>query len=107
MSLYADYVWEREGFETIEDEYGFATFKVDGEGCYIRDIFVSKTMRCTAHASGYADQIAGKARERGCTYLTGSVFADCDGTASLKVLLAYGFKLSHALDDMIYFRKEL
>jgi len=106
-SLYAQYVLEREGFETIENDYGFATFKIEEDECYIRDIFVKKEHREKSIASELADFIMDRARTAGCRYLTGSVFADEDGTPSLKVLLAYGFSLSNVEGDMIYFKKEI
>jgi GNAT superfamily N-acetyltransferase len=107
MSLYAQYVKEREGYDTIEDEYGFATFKIDGEECYIRDIFVVNGFREHGSAAKLADFIADHAKKVGCTHLLGSVYVDEQGTASLKVLLGYGFKLSHADGNMIYFKKGL
>ncbi len=114
MSLYADYIREREGFETIEDDKGFATYKFnytrDCDGhcyCYIRDIFVKPEFRRSRAASHYADLISEKARLADFTHLLGSVYIDEEGTTSLKVLLGYGFKLSHTDGNLIYFKKEL
>lgn len=107
-SLYGQYISEREGFEIIENEHGFATYQVDKTRCYIRDIYVSRETRQMNLASQMADEVAIKAKSLGCTHLVGSVCpqAKCS-TASLKVLLAYGFKLESARDNLIIFTKEL
>lgn len=107
-SLYGQYIFEREGFEIVEDEFGFASYFVSGEECYIRDIFVKADHRNENHASKYADQIAAIAKERGCKVLTGTVAPLAKGsTASLKVLLSYGFKLHSSNSEKIIFIKEI
>lgn len=108
-SLYAEYIKERENFEIIEDERGFATFKTFENGeCYIRDIFVRKEYRKSNIASMYADQITEIAKRRGCTYLTGTVSPKANGsTISMAVLLGYGFKLLDSQNDKIVFIKEI
>jgi len=107
-SLYAQYREEREGAAVIEDEYGFASCIFGDDHAYIDEIFVVKEKRKEGHASKYADKIALMAKERGLNKLYGSVCTEAKGaTASVKVLLAYGFKLSHCEENMIYFIKEI
>lgn len=108
MSLYGDYIKEREDKEIIEDQYGFATFVFLPEHCYIVDIYVKPEFRKQNIASKYADQITVMARERGYSKLLGSVAMKAHGvTTSLRVLLAYGFKLQESNADMIYLVKEI
>lgn len=110
MSLYGDYIAEREGFYIVEDDCGFATFRYNFEAleCYIRDIYVKPAHRKDHVASRYADKIAELAKDEGCKHLTGTVAPGTAGaTASLKVLLAYGFKLHSIQDGLIWFSKEL
>lgn len=107
MSLYGDYIAEREGAGIVENEHGFATYKVIGPECYIVDIYVVPAQRKAGMAASFADQIAQIAVERGCKYLTGSVDPTApSATASAKVLLAYGFKLAK-VDHLIWFVKGL
>ena len=107
-SNYALYITEREGKSIIEDEKGFATYNINGDNCYIVDIFVRKEYRKENIASKYADEITKIAKENGCTYLTGSVCPTAHGAnTSMKVLLAYGFKLESSINNFIYFRKEI
>lgn len=106
MSLYAQYIQEREGFEIVETEYGFATYQISNEVCYIRDLFVSKVSRGRHVASDMADKICSIAKDNNCSELLGSVHPDAKGaTDSLKVLLAYGFSLKGIQNGLLIFTK--
>lgn len=108
LSNYGKYLFEREGAEIVEDNNGFATFKVTGDVCYIMDIYVVPEKRKFNVAGGYADQISDIAKLRGCKRLLGTVSPAAKGsTTSLKVLLGYGFTLDSSDSNMIYFFKEL
>jgi GNAT superfamily N-acetyltransferase len=109
MSLYAQYVKEREGFETLEVEHGFATYKqVDPDMVYLRDIFVEQDFRQDGIATKLSKQVAEIAKGLGATKLTGSVCIDAAGvTISMKALLGDGFQFSHAVGNMIYFVKDI
>ena len=108
MSFYANYIKEREGFEMVETDRGFATYRILGEEVYIRDIYVHSDFRQTGEASRIADMIAEIAKLQGCKHMAGTVCPSAKGsTESLKVLLGYGFKLFKSQDDFIIFKKEL
>lgn len=108
MSLYGDYVQEICNKEIVEDSCGFATFFKFKDGLYIEDIFVLPSFRKAGHASHLADLVADIARERGIKKLYGSVKpSNNNSTASLKVLLGYGFQLDSSAIDAIAFVKEL
>lgn len=110
MSLYAKYLLERTDVEILERDDGFATYRFmnDGKSVYLIDIFVPKDLRNQGIAAEMADLIAKKAKSEGCTEMIGSVKPSTNGsTESLKVLLAYGFKLLSSGDDFIFFRKDL
>ncbi len=107
-SLYAHYIAEREGKQILERPEGFATYSINAPECYIEDIYVLPEHRKSGVAAKLADVIAEEAKARGCTYLLGTVMPSAQGsTASLKVLLAYGFKLAKAETNAIYMVKEL
>ena len=108
MTHFAEYIKERQGKEIIEDENGFATYYYVGPDCYIEDIYVTPEKRKSGVASLYANEIAKIAIEKNCLNLIGSVKPSANGsTESLKVLLAYGFKLHSATEDFIWFKKKL
>jgi ribosomal protein S18 acetylase RimI-like enzyme len=115
-SLFAYFFRERENKETIfssidGEAAGFATYKhVDfgGPGFYIVDIYVKPMFRHKHVASKMADDIAEIARDNDCRWLWGSVDERAnDPTASIKVLVGYGFDYSHHEGHMMYFKKDL
>ncbi len=108
MSLYAAYIKEREDRECIESEDGFISFKYFGSECYIQELYVVPEKRKSSIASCMADQVTELAKEKGCKILSGSVCPSAKGsTDSVKVLLAYGFKIMKSESDLIWFAKEI
>lgn len=75
---------------------------------YIIDIYTVPEERKKGAASILADLVAIAAKEKGCVEMLGTVMPSAKGsTASLKVLLGYGFELKSACNDAIIFRKDL
>lgn len=109
MSLYGDYIREREGKQIVENDFGFATYQfVDKDKCYIEDIYVAPSHRRQRVGKDLADKVAEIALESGCKKLIGSVKPSTYGsTESIKALIWYGFKLLFCEQDMIYLEKEL
>lgn len=108
VSLYAQYVLERQGKQILEHAQGFATYSFIDNAVYIEDIFVQKEYRQTGLAAHMADLICEIAKEKGYKKLFGSVVPSANGsTDSLKVLLAYGFKLDSSANNFIAFSKEI
>jgi hypothetical protein len=108
VSLYADYLKEREDFSIIESELGFASYKCVGDECYLRDLYVIPSHRQTKVASDMADRVCDIAKLHGCTYLLGTVSPqDKNATRNMQVLIQYGMKLVRSSNDLICFIKEL
>ncbi len=108
MSLYADYLHETGQKHILEREWGFATYHIRGQECYIEDIYVTEEKRKQHSASELAQHIETIAKAAKCKYLTGSVnTAIKDPTTSMKVLLAYGFKFLRSEPAIVWFVKEL
>lgn len=108
MSLYREYIKEREKKEIIESNDAFITFKILNEICYIVDIYVRPDKRKSGVAKELADRVCVVAVENGCKHLLGSVDVNADGaTDSLKVLLAYGMDLDSISGSLIFFKKGL
>jgi GNAT superfamily N-acetyltransferase len=108
LSLFGKYILERQNKQIIENEFGFATYYFENVHCYIEDIYVVPEKRKSDIAKTFADEITQIAKDKNCKWLIGSVKPSANGsTASLKVLLAYGFQLHKCFDDFIWFRKDL
>lgn len=106
--MWAQYIKEREGFEVVETDKGVATYKITGDECYIKDIFVPEAFRLSGEASKIADHIREIAKINGCKYLSGTIVPSLNGSSgSLMGLLKYGFKLHSCGQDLIYLTKEI
>jgi len=108
MRQLAEYLMEREGYSCVLREEGFAAYKIEGEYVYLRDIWVDPDYRKDGIATALANEVAERARESGCRYMTGSVDTTAKNpTASVKVLLAYGMEISGVSGTGIFFRKAI
>ena len=108
MRQYAQYLSEREGYSCVLKDEGFAAYKIEGDHCYLRDIWVSPDYRKKGVASAIANEGADRARTAGCTFMTGSVDTSLpSATISAKVLLAYGMEITGVAGTGIFFRKAL
>lgn len=109
MSLYAEYIQEREEKEIIESDKGFATFKTFDNGeCYLQDLYVIPSERQTGLATQMTDKIVDIARERGCKLLVGSVCVDDKyATRNMKVFLSYGMQIYKNTGSMIFLKKDI
>lgn len=109
-SLYARYLLEHHGDLIIEDEQGFATYRLlpDGRSVYIVDIYVVPEHRKLNFASTLADRVVEAAKIRGCSELLGTVVPTAaNSTTSLRVLLGYGMTLKSASDNLVVFSKSI
>ncbi len=108
MSLYADYIKEREGKHIIEDEDGFATYLFGDGYVYIVDIYVTKESRHKGVGQAYAEKIAEIAKEKGFNKLLGTVDPLTNGsTYNVYAFIKYGFKISSCDGTLIYLTKEI
>lgn len=108
MSLFGEYVKEREGQEIIESDDGFLTYKAYPEEYRIFDLYVVPSQRRFGIGSKMADEVASLALKNGCKILTGSVDSRANGaSSSAKALFGYGFRILRTEGPMIYFVKEL
>lgn len=108
--MYGRYIKEHRGDYIIENEKGFATYRIinNGTTVYIIDIYILPDFRHDGSASAIADQVVEAAKLQGCTELLGTVVPSAhNSNDSLKVLLAYGMTLQSSANDIIVFRKEI
>lgn len=107
-SLHAQYILEREGKHTFEDERGFATYVFLPKVVYVEDVFVLKEFRATGVASYYVDEISKIAKANGYSEIITTVSPKANGaTTSMKAILSYGFELDSSDSHAIYFKKTL
>lgn len=106
--MWSDYIYETRGMDAVENEHGFATFLIKDKECYVEDVYVKPESRKKYVASDFVNKIKDRAQRSGCLYLTTSVnMAITDPTASVAVILAYGFKITHTTNGFICFKLEI
>lgn len=109
MSLYSEYLAEKTDTLVVESEKGFATYKYTEDGAvYIIDIYVKPDFRNEKVASQMADNIAEIAKVKGIKKMYGSInISTKQCTDSLKVLLAYGFRLNSSTTNFLLLEKDI
>lgn len=106
--MYKDYLKERENKDVLETDKGFAVYLIQGEECYLVDIYVKPEHRRSRECYAITDEVVRIAKEKGCKYLTGSVDTRLpSATASLHVLLNYGMRLLKQVQDGLIFIKDI
>jgi len=108
MSLWAEYIKEREDRDVIETTDGFVAFKVRDEFVHLEDLYVRPEKRLSGAGTALADAVAARGVEAGCRLMITSVCPAARGsTESMKAVLAYGFRLSSCDGKLVWFVKEL
>lgn len=108
MNRLAKYLKEREGFDSIVTDEGFAAYRFDGEACWIYDIFVLEDYRRKSIAADMTREIERRARLAGCKYLYGTAVTKAkQATDSIKFILSQGLSLHSSSPECVTFRKEL
>ena len=113
MDLFAEYMKEREGCETLVTEDGFLTAKViqedDNNIFFINDFFVAESVRKKrSSAIKLFNQAKNTAKKLGCIKMRGLISIDTlNATESLKANLYYGYKVIAAHENIIYVEIEL
>lgn len=106
--MWAEYLKEREDFESVQTEHGFATYKVFGTECYLRDIYVKPEHRRSGETYRLSEMVKQKAIEAGCQYLSGSVCLSAkDPSRSIKTVLANGFEVLKYDRELLWFVKKI
>lgn len=107
MSLYGEYLKERENKDIIESDTGFATYYFVDNAVYLENIFVTKEARRNGETFVLAGKIIEIAKAKGCTKMYGTVCPTApQASMSLTQLLNHGFVLDSAANNIVVVRKE-
>jgi ribosomal protein S18 acetylase RimI-like enzyme len=109
MSLYGNYIKEREDKDIVESDKGFATFLVLNNGeCYLQDLYVVPEYRKSGLAIDMTNEVVRIAKERGCNRLVGSVCVDDKfATHNMRIFLKYGMEIYKNSGTIIFLKKEI
>jgi ribosomal protein S18 acetylase RimI-like enzyme len=107
-SMYAAYLKELEGFEIVQHEHGYMTYKLFPEHAYIRDVYVMPEFRQTGVGRDMMKQVVDEAKKCKLNKLVGSVVpSHNDSDYRMEVMRRSGFVLLQSQDDIIYFVKDI
>ena len=109
MSLYGDYIKEREGLDIIESWAGFVTYSLHEPGViWIHDMYVLPHLRRRRVASQLADQVVQIGKNRGATKLRAQVDVTTKiASESTAALRGYGLSADGAKGNLVFFSKEI
>jgi len=106
MSLYAQYVKERDGLDAIETEYGFVFWKTaqrpHGKIALLNDFFIVESKRKKGHARALLKTFLSAARDQCCTHIVCNITVNDPGSAyTLSVALKRDFQIIGAENGVI------
>jgi hypothetical protein len=91
-SLYAQYIKERKGVEIIENKFGFISYKIINEECFIEDLFIVAEERKGGKFKDLFDELQIVAKEAKCQYVSGLIWVnDPNCKDTLAISLQVGF----------------
>lgn len=108
ISHYGQYLLEREGISILENEYGFVTYSITDNNCFIYDMFITKEHRLNGNGVKLVNELVGIAKSLKAEYL----FCTCipstvNSTESMKAILSYNFTLHSSKENEILFKKRI
>jgi hypothetical protein len=109
-NLYKQYLKEEENRDTIETEFGFITYSIYGEECYIAEVYVLPEFRCRQNSLTLKEIVKVEALEAGCRFLTANVFLEDDiekYTRKVRLMIDSGFLIKRVQEKNIIFWQKI
>lgn len=110
MSLFTDYLKEREGKEVIEKDFGFCVYKVNKDHTYLQDVYIVPEFRKSGKGRSFVDKMEEIAKENGHSVVITSFCLNANNWMQSKMSIQKcGFKYyaKDKVNKMIYCIKEL
>lgn len=108
MSLLKDYFEETGARKVIEKDYGFMTYMIDGNECFVEDAYIKPSRRGEGLLKELESEVIEQAKQAGCGIITCSVIPSyATSTSSLQYILSRGYKLLRSESNFIGLYKEL
>lgn len=110
MSMFYDYLQERENAVVIEDGFGFAVYKINNDHLYLQDVYIRPEERSKGHAKNYVKLVEEIAKDNEKNILITSFCLNANNWfASKKVVQKCGFKYfaKDKQNKIIYCIKEI
>lgn len=96
-NLFASYIKERQGIDSIWHEHSFVIYRIVGPECFIVDMFVEKDIRAKGNGRLIINELLEIAKKAGCECITGNIhLGDKGANNTLKASQACGFEVVRA-----------
>lgn len=108
MSLYAQYVKEREGAETVETSEGFYSYKEDGTSLFIVDLYVAPEYRNKKIGSRFGKEIEDIALKLNKdSVLCCASLEALNSSDAMSFIIMNGYEIINYTDTQVFFKKEI
>lgn len=108
MNPWARYLNERYGHESIEEDWGFVTYKIVPPFIALEDLYIVPEQRQRGAGTKALKKIEDIGRAHQATHVWAQVqLMDRGSTESMKAILAVGFKMIEAQNNRIVLHKEI
>ena len=109
-TLYAKYIKEREGFDILENDLGFVTYKInrDEKNCFIGHMYIEESVRERGNGKSLIEGLSEVALEKECDVISASIdLRDKNASLTLQAALRIGFEVFKAEYGVILIIKRL
>lgn len=107
-SLYAKYLKERQGIESLWNEHSFVTYRICGPECFIVDMGVESGSRGRGLGRRLVSDLSRIAREADARFLTANIhLKDKGANDTLQAAQACGFEVTGAHNDVLLISKKI
>jgi predicted GNAT superfamily acetyltransferase len=107
-TLYARYIFEREGIQIIENEVGFVTYKINETECFLANIYVDSSKRTNGEARSLLSKLEDIATVHNCQHITANIdLRDKNASSTMLAALKLGFKMVAANHDVLLISKSI
>jgi GNAT superfamily N-acetyltransferase len=107
-TLFAKYLKEKDGIETLENEFGFIGYKITGEECYITQMFTEPSVRGSGKGRELLSALEHLSKSAGCKFIATNIwYADAGASNTMGASLKAGFKLRFGDARGILITKEI
>jgi len=108
MSLYAEYIKEREGKEYKELEFGFFIYEINKPYIYLSDVYIKPEDRKEGKCKEIVDMVKTIGIENNCEkILTTYCIDDPNKDRSRKVIELCGFNYLKINNTLVWFEKDI
>jgi hypothetical protein len=106
--MFEKYMKERQGADCLKTEKGFLFYKVEGQECFIADMYIEPEFRKSGVFEGFIDALSEIALMKSCKAITATIYLNDKGcNRTLNAAFKVGFKLAQANNNVLFIVKEL